>query len=611
MKLSLSSLFFLLGVFFTNQQLFAQDGAKLFSTFCATCHVDDAQSRAPNLSILRQLNPEHVLSALEKGSMVKVGAERSRKERIALAEFVTSKPYDPTHHEQISADSFCKKPNLSSPTTNSTSQTNWNSWGANHENTRYQKTNGSGLDLQTISQLKLKWSFGFPGAASASTQAVVNAGRVFVGSWEGDVFSLDEQTGCIHWRIEAEAGVRAGLLIDEKTNEIYFGDLAANVYAVDTTSGKLHWKVKVDSHPLARISGGLKLNNGLLYIPVSSREESMAGDPRYPCCRFRGSVVALKQSNGAQAWKTYMIEQEAQPKGANSLGTPSYGPAGAAIWNSPAIDLKRQALYIGTGNSYTSPNAKLSDSIVALDLNNGSLLWSQQFTPNDMWNGSCPETSANHSNCANLEAPDFDFSAPPMIVHTSEGDRIIASQKSGVVYSLDPDKQGSLVWQKKIGVGGTSGGIMFGSAADAKAIYAALSDAVRVGNKLDPNSGGGLVALDQNNGAELWRTPHPPCNERKLCSQAQTAAVSVGNDLVFSGSIDGYLRAYSTKTGEIVWSYDTAKAFTTVNGIKAKGGSISDAGVSLSGSMVFTNSGYSHHSGINPGNVFLAFDLSK
>ena len=608
MKLPISIFVFVFGALFGSQPLFAQDGAQLFTTFCATCHIEDAQSRAPNLNVLRQLNPEHVLSALEKGSMIKVGAERSRKERIALAEYVTAKPYDPLQHEQISTDAFCR---------NSTSsqapsiQPNWNSWGANNGNTRYQDSPDQSLSLKTVNQLKLKWSFGFPGAASASTQAVVNAGRVYVGSWEGDVFALDAQTGCIHWRVEAEAGVRAGLLIDEKADVIYFGDLAANVYAVNAKSGKVLWKSKVDSHPLARISGGLKLNNGLLYIPVSSREESMAGDPRYPCCRFRGSVVALKQGDGTQVWKTYMIDQAAQPKGNNALGTPSYGPAGAAIWNSPAIDLQRKALYVGTGNSYTSPNAKLSDAIVALDLLSGKVLWSQQFTPDDMWNGSCPETALNHSNCANLEAPDFDFSAPPMIVHTSKGDRIIASQKSGIVYSLDPDKNGALVWQKKIGVGGTSGGIMFGSAADTKALYSALSDAVRVGNKLDPNSGGGLVALDQNTGAELWRTPHPPCDQRKLCSQAQTAAVSVANDLVFSGSIDGHLRAYSTKTGEIVWSYDTAKPFETVNGIKAKGGSISDAGVSIAGSMLFTNSGYSHHSGINPGNVFLAFEISK
>ena len=587
---------------------YAQEGSKLFNTFCATCHVDDPQSRAPNLSILKQLNPEQVLSALEKGSMIKVGAERSRKERIALAEFVTGKSYDPSHKDLISPLAYCNKNNAASSHVTPTNM-NWNSWGVNNENTRFQHKKNTSIQLNSVQTLKLKWSFGFPGAASASTQAIVNNHRVYVGSWEGDVFSLDAATGCIHWRVEAEAGVRAGLVIDDKASTVFFGDLAANVYAVDANNGKVIWKSKVDSHPLARISGGLKLHDGLIYIPISSREESMAGDPRYPCCRFQGSVVALQQNNGTQAWKTMLIDEPAQSKGLSAAGIASYGPAGVAVWNSPALDIKRHALYIGTGNSYTSPNARLSDSIVALDLKNGALLWSQQFTPNDMWNGSCPETAQNHTNCANLDAPDFDFSAPPMIVQTAVGDRIIASQKSGVIYSLDPNKKGALVWQKKVGVGGTSGGIMFGSAADDHAIYAALSDATRVKNKLDPNTGGGLVALDQSTGRELWRTAHPPCGERKLCSQAQTAAVSVSDDLVFSGSIDGHLRAYSTRTGEIVWSYDTAQTFNTVNGVKAKGGSISDAGVAIVGSMLFTNSGYSHHSGINPGNVFLAFEI--
>ena len=267
MKFLHNTFIFLLGVFFHNQLLFAQDGAQLFATFCTTCHVEDAQSRAPNLNVLRQLNPEHVLSALEKGSMMKVGAERSRKERIALAEYVTAKSYDPLHHEQIKADAYCRNSSLPN---NSPKLENWNSWGGNNENTRHQVASEMGLNLKTVAQLKLKWSFGCPGASSASTQAVVNSGRVYVGSWEGDVFSLDAQTGCIHWRIEAEAGVRAGLLIDETSNSIYFADLAANVYAADAKTGKLLWKSKVDSHPLARISGGLKLNNGLLYIPVSS-----------------------------------------------------------------------------------------------------------------------------------------------------------------------------------------------------------------------------------------------------------------------------------------------------------------------------------------------------
>ncbi len=607
-RLFLTLTIFLLTFF--GPAVHAQEGAKLFNTYCATCHVDDPQSRVPNLSILSQLKPEHVLSALEKGSMIKVGAERSRKERIALAEFVTGKSYDPSQKDLISASAYCSKNNKMSSSQPPLTM-NWNSWGVNNENTRFQTHKNTSIELNTVQKLKLKWSFGFPGAASASTQAIINNDRVYVGSWEGDVFSLDAATGCIHWRVEAEAGVRAGLLIDEKSSTVYFGDLAANVYAVDTKTGHVIWKTKVDSHPLARISGGLKLHDGHVYIPVSSREESMAGDPRYPCCRFQGSVVALQQSTGTQAWKTLLIEDPAQSKGINAAGIQSYGPSGVAVWNSPALDIKRNALYIGTGNSYTSPNARLSDAIVALNLKSGALLWSQQFTPNDMWNGSCPETAQNHINCANLEAPDFDFSAPPMLVQTAQGERLIASQKSGVIYSLDPDKQGALVWQKKVGVGGTSGGIMFGSAADDRAIYAALSDATKIGNKLDPNSGGGLVALEQSTGRELWRTAHPPCGDRKLCSQAQTAAVSVASNLVFSGSIDGHLRAYSAQTGEIVWSFDTAQTFNTVNGVKAKGGSISDAGVAVAGPMLFTNSGYSHHSGINPGNVFLAFEIEQ
>ena len=335
----------------------------------------------------------------------------------------------------------------------------------------------------------------------------------------------------------------------------------------------------------------------------------MAGDPKYPCCTFRGSVVALNAQTGDLGWKTYLIDTPAEPKGVSSNGTPSFGPAGVAVWNSPSIDVKRQVLYIGTGNSYTSPNASRSDSVVALKLASGEIVWSRQVTPNDMWNGSCPETTKDHTNCAKLDAPDFDFAAPPILISNAKSDLLIASQKSGLIYALDPDHEGKTVWEKRVSPGGTSGGIMFGSAVDDTHIYAGLSDAQRVNNVTDPNSGGGLVALSRDTGELQWKTPHPGCGDKRPCGQVQTSSVTSAPGLVFSGAIDGTLRAYSAKTGAILWSYDSAKPFDTVNGVKANGGSMSDGGVAIAGPMVFTNSGYSHHSGIIPGNVFLAFSI--
>jgi polyvinyl alcohol dehydrogenase (cytochrome) len=594
----------------------AQDGPKLFKTFCAQCHEAAADSRAPSPEVLKLLTPEHVLNTLEKGAMSKFGAERSRLERIAIAQYVTGKKMSEDGKFTYPPSAFCS----SSKSSTAALKGEWLSWGGDLNNSRHQSFSNTHLNAQNISQLKFKWAFGFPGAASASAQPLIYAGRVYVSSWEGDVFSLDAQTGCIHWHLVTEAGVRAAMFISKTGADqatLYIADLAANVYAANAASGELLWKTKIDDHPLARISGAPKQVGELLYIPVSSREESMAGDPKYPCCTFRGSVVALKAQTGQMAWKTYLIDQAAQPKAPSPNGTPQFGPAGVAAWNSPSIDLKRGLLYIGTGNSYTAPNAKLSDSIVALNLSDGALAWSRQLTPNDMWNGSCPDSAKDHSNCSRIDAPDFDFAAPPILISAStfdskshsSTDLIIASQKSGVIYALNPDQKGQTVWETRVSPGGTSGGIMFGSAADDQAIYAGLSDATKLGNATDPNSGGGLVALNNTNGQLKWKTPHPACGDKRPCGQVQTAAVTVAADLVFSGSIDGTLRAYSASTGAILWSHETAHPFDTVNGVKANGGSMSDGGVAVSGNMLFTNSGYSHHSGIMPGNVFLAFGL--
>src|SRR4029077_5709368 len=88
----------------------------------------------------------------------------------------------------------------------------------------------------------------------------------------------------------------------------------------------------------------------------------------YPCCTFRGSVVALDANTGKQIWKTYTIPEEPKPTRKNSKGIQLYAPAGASVWNSPTIDAKLKRLYLGTGDSETEPAAKTSDAMMALDM---------------------------------------------------------------------------------------------------------------------------------------------------------------------------------------------------------------------------------------------------
>ena len=585
-------------------ELSAQDAASLYGKWCAVCHEANTESRAPGRDVLGQMTPEQILAALETGPMAPQaqGAMISRAERRALAEFLSGRSFGSVPANPIPQSAYCSA--ADDPFQNSLAGPMWNGWGVTPTNTRFQPAADAGLSAEQVPQLKLKWAFGFPGATSASSQPVVLGGRVYIGSWEGDFFSLDATTGCIHWAIQAESGIRSAVSIGKTKNgrvTLYFGDLAANMYAVDAATGKQVWKVKVDEYPAARITGSPVLYEGRLYVPVSSREESRVGPENFACCGFRGSVVALDAETGKRVWKTYTVDKEAAFTMKNRIGTQLKGPSGVAVWAAPTVDAKRGVIYVGTGNDYSSPTSPMSDSIIALEMKTGKIRWFRQFTANDIWNGDCRQKDRDPAFCPDADAPDFDFSASSTLVNLADGRQILVVQnKSAIVYALDPDQQGKIVWQQRIGMG--SSGAVWGPAIDPdNHMYAALAGG---------RTGGGMVALDLRNGEKLWSVPAVPCGEKKECSQVQDAALTEIPGVVFSGSIDGHLRAYATKDGSILWDYDTAHEFAAVNGVAAKGGSISDGGPAIVGGMLFVNSGYSHHSGIMPGNVLLAFSVN-
>jgi polyvinyl alcohol dehydrogenase (cytochrome) len=369
--------------------------------------------------------------------------------------------------------------------------------------------------------------------------------------------------------------------------------------------------VKIDSHPSARITGAPQLYRGRLYVPVASSEELTGGDPSYPCCTFRGNVVAVDTRTGRQIWKAYAIAKTpTASKDGNSHA--KFSPAGAAIWDSPTIDAKRGALYVGTGDAYVDPADEATDAIVAFDLATGKRLWVQQKTSGDVFNFGC--FMPQRMNCPPQVGPDFDFGSSPILQDLGNGHRVLlAGQKSGVMYGLDPDDGGKELWQVRVGAGGGLGGIEWGSASDGTDVYAALSDIPSSLSPVPPGSAappaGGLSAIDIRTGKLVWKTmpPKPACEGRPGCSAGQLAAVTVVQGVVFSGSMDGHLRAYATKDGSILWDFDTLPSVPTVNGVKAHGGSMSGSGPVVSGDMLFVTSGFTGTAGM-PGNLLLAFE---
>lgn len=594
------------GVVLRPGETFAQEGPALYKSHCAICH-DGGDDRAPAREVLSRMTAAQILQALEKGAMRSQAAERSRAQRRVLAEYLSGKPLSEADPTPIPASAYCRGTRPSHPAGSGAPA--WNGWGVTPTNTRFQSAAAAGLAKADVPRLTLKWAFGFPGATSGGTQPVVFDGRLYVGTAEGDMWALDARTGCIYWRLETEAAIRSAITIERRANGPlvgYFGDQVANVYAIDALAGKVLWKVKVDDHERAAITAAPQWYEGRLYVPVSSREESQVGNPRYPCCRFRGSVVALNATNGKLVWKSYLIADEPAPTVKNSAGTQLWGPSGAAVWTSPTLDARRRLLYVGTSNNYSTPATKTSDAIMAIEMDSGRINWTRQLQQDDVWNGSCRSANREPAVCPDADAPDVDYSASPILIDLKDGARVlVAGNKGGMVTAFDPDRAGRVLWERKLfdWQWGGGFGIIWGMASDGERIYAANGAEL----KGKPEATGGMAAVAVGDGQVLWRTPAPPCLARKPCKPTSPGAATAIPGVAFAGSFDGQLRAYATDDGKILWEYDSLRDYETVNGVKANGGSMSNAGPTVVDGMLYMNAGYSHHGGVVPGNVLLAF----
>jgi polyvinyl alcohol dehydrogenase (cytochrome) len=570
----------------------AQNAETLFQSRCAECHKTNNTVNAPLPETLRQMTWQAILTALESGKMKGVGDALTAADREAVAKHIGV-----VSPASMPATAKC------SPSQRPQTSADWNGW-SDAANTRFQTARQAGLTTQTTPTLKLKWAFGFPGVTTAFGTPTLVAGRIFIGAADGTVYALDAATGCVRWTYAAVSGVRVSPVVDNRL--VYFGDLRGNAYGVNADTGTLVWRTRVDDHPLAVITGSPKLESGRLYVPVSGRDESIAAtNPAYECCTFRGSIVALDARTGAKVWQAFTVRDVAKPVGQNKVGTKTWGPSGAAVWSAPTIDPQKKVIYVGTGVNYSNPPTDGSDAIMAFDMDSGRLLWTRQFTEGDSYNFAC--VGQDKTNCPRDPFIDADFGNSGSLRAIGGGKRVlVASDKAGMVYGLDPDRQGAILWKQKVAAGGVNGGMMWGGAIDDQGVaYIGISD-FTAGK---PEVGGGLVALRMATGEKLWMTsaPKPGCIGTPGCSAAQPAPVTAIPGVIFLGSWDGRIRAYESKSGKIIWDFDTVQEFQTVNGVKARGGSINSMGPIVAGGMLYITSGYSGNA--MPGNVLLAFSI--
>jgi polyvinyl alcohol dehydrogenase (cytochrome) len=583
-----------------------------FEQRCGACHSAPAPgSRAPDRVALSQLSPEAILEAMTTGAMAANADGLTPVQKRVLAEQLALRPLGAMVSGHVSGmKNQCAARPLADPARSGM----WSGWSAEPGNTRFQPVASARLTPAQVPSLTLKWAFGFPNGTSGFGQPAVAAGRVFVGSDNGFVYAIDAASGCAYWSFQAQAGVRTAISFGSLGTAaspkfaVYFGDLKGNVYAVDAESGDGLWTKRADPHPLTRITGAPTLVDGRLYVPLSSLEEGAGANPKYECCTFRGGVVAYDAKTGAEIWRAYTITDLPKRLKKNAAGTQLWGPAGAAVWASPTIDTKRGLVYLATGNAYNDPAAESSDAIVALDLKTGKMRWARQVTPKDTYVVGCGANAASRDNCPDETGPDFDFGNSPILRTLPNGRSILAiGQKSGVAWGLDPDREGRIVWQRRVGKGSALGGMEWGSAADGQNGYFPVAD-----SQYGPQEAGGLYAVNLSTGAEVWRwRPTKPCapGDRTCVPSANSAAITVIPGVVFAGATDGAMRAHSTTDGKVLWEVDTARAFETVNGVTAKGGAINGPGPVVVDGMLLTNSGYSYLGFGASGNVLLAYGL--
>lgn len=581
-------------------------GAALYAAHCASCH-EGGVSRSPHLIWLEMMSPRAVYASMTDGIMQPQAAHLDEQQRVHIAEFITRARID-------SAVTDARAPACTGAAAEFDRSRPAPKVGWGHDTSRFVDAETARLSAGDVAGLELKWAFAFPNALRARSQPAIAMGAVFVGSQDGTVYAFDLESGCERWAYQAGAEVRTAIVLSDPQTDTgapmaYFGDILARLYAVNALTGELAWSMRIDDHPSATITGTPALAGDRLLVPVSSLEVIPAANPDYECCSFQGKVVAVAPGTGEVIWSHASIPTPPAQVAVTSAGTRVLAPSGAPVWSSPAVDYRRNLVYFGTGENYSSPADANSDAIIAVDLSTGARVWQRQSTADDAWNVAC--MMVDNPNCPAENGPDFDHGSSMILIEGAAGSVLAAGHKNGTIFGLDPDAEGALLWSTRVGRGSIQGGVHFGMAAGDGLIYAPINDMndTRNGDFLDPElARPGMHAIDAASGEVMWRhVQEDLCgDDRPFCDPGVSAAATAMPGVVFAGHLDGHVRAYAAADGRVLWDFDTTRPVEAVNGLIARGGGMSGGGPALGDGHLVVNSGYGLYFH-EPGNALLVF----
>lgn len=486
----------------------------------------------------------------------------------------------------------------------------WTMSGQNTNNWRFQP-NETIIDSSNAFTLKPKWINTMAGYMSATPSVMGKS--LYIPDSSGNLYDLNTDTGATNWSVNLSE--ITGTNTYSRTTPTIYGDTllvgtqnGGNLLAFNKNTGELLWKQQMDNHPYAIITQSPVVANGIAYVGVSSSEEAAAAQWQnsYDCCTFRGSIEAVDIATGQIQWKSYTTPDNGGQPG---------GYSGAAIWGStPVVDEKRNSLIVATGNNYEVPKAvetcqanngsncdasnNYVDAVLSLNLQTAAINWADKGG-SDVSTDACLN-GANSQYCPAIAGPDADFAQGPMLIPSllvagRIQDVLVAGQKSGAVYGINPDN-GNVLWTTQTGPGGKLGGLQWGSATDGHTVYFANSNSAHQSYTLRNGqtiTGGFWGALDPATGEILWETADPT-------GSMDTGPLSVANGLVYVGSMSALanvpnLFILNALTGRIEWNYTA-------------GGSVNSAPAIVDGS-VYWGSGYGKY-GPGYNNKLYAFEPS-